>query len=126
MPPTVVPNHWSEFHLGVLDDFDNIVISPRPGRPENPDDFGSCTEVIAHSLVPVLGVCLGHQGIASTHGGVVSHAPQPRHGLVSEIEHVGDIFAGICQAPGLMESFLLGIHRLMYELRSSWHRAEMV
>src|SRR5699024_6123507 len=31
-----------------------------------------------------------------------------------------------CQAPGLMESFLLGIHRLIYELRSSWHRAEMV
>src|SRR5699024_3261297 len=33
---------------------------------------------------------------------------------------------GLCRAPGLMESFLLGIHRLIYELRSSWHRAEMV
>ncbi|MGC2977882.1 hypothetical protein ACPUD8_19520 [Brevibacterium sp. FAM 25378] len=31
-----------------------------------------------------------------------------------------------CQAPGLMESFLLGIHQLTHELSSPWHRAEIV
>ena len=78
--PTLVPNDWTEFSLDMLDEFHNVVISPGPGTPERPADFGICAEVIAQSPIPVLGVCLGHQGIAHVHGGVVAHAPQPRHG----------------------------------------------
>lgn len=78
--PTLVPNDWAEFEISVLEEFDNVVISPGPGTPERPADFGICAEVIKHSPIPVLGVCLGHQGIAHVHGGVVAHAPEPRHG----------------------------------------------
>ncbi|MGO2944126.1 MAG: aminodeoxychorismate synthase component I [Brevibacterium aurantiacum] len=94
--PTLVPNDWVEFEVSVLDEFDNVVISPGPGTPERPADFGICAEVIEHSPIPVLGVCLGHQGIAHLHGGAVLHAPEPRHGRVSEISNTGtELFAGI-------------------------------
>lgn len=94
--PTLVPNGWEEFELSVLDEFDNVVISPGPGTPERLADFGICAEVIEHSPIPVLGVCLGHQGIAHVHGGGVVHAPEPRHGRVSQISHTGnELFAGI-------------------------------
>ncbi|MGC2942169.1 aminodeoxychorismate synthase component I [Brevibacterium sp. FAM 24638] len=94
--PTLVPNDWAEFSLDVLGQFDNIVISPGPGTPEKSADFGIGTEVISQSPIPVLGVCLGHQGIAHAHGGVVAHAPEPRHGRVSPISHSGTgLFAGL-------------------------------
>ena len=94
--PTLVPNDWEEFELSVLDEFDNVVISPGPGAPGRPADFGICAEVIEHSPIPVLGVCLGHQGIAYVRGGAVVHAPEPRHGRVSQISHTGnELFAGI-------------------------------
>ncbi|WP_211979086.1 aminodeoxychorismate synthase component I [Brevibacterium sp. W7.2] len=94
--PVVVPNEWAEYSLAVLEEFDNVVISPGPGTPVEPADFGICADVIAHAEIPVLGVCLGHQGIAYVHGGTVEHAPEPRHGRVSAIQHPGtDLFAGL-------------------------------
>ncbi|UVI34768.1 aminodeoxychorismate synthase component I [Brevibacterium spongiae] len=94
--PTLVPNDWAELDVSVLDEFDNVVISPGPGTPEKSADFGICAEVIEHSPIPVLGVCLGHQGIAHVHGGEVVHAPEPRHGRVSAIRHTGTgLFAGV-------------------------------
>lgn len=94
--PTLVPNDWAEFEMSVLDEFDNVVISPGPGTPERSADFGICAEVIEHSPIPVLGVCLGHQGIAHVHGGAVVHSPEPRHGRVSAIRHTEtELFAGI-------------------------------
>ncbi|EKU47063.1 aminodeoxychorismate synthase component I [Brevibacterium casei] len=94
--PVVVPNDWAEFSLAALEDFDNVVISPGPGTPEVPTDFGICADVIARAEIPVLGVCLGHQGIAYVHGGTIEHAPEPRHGRVSEIRHSGTgLFEGL-------------------------------
>ena len=65
-----------------------IVISPGPGRPEN---AGITVEVIRQlgPTTPVLGVCLGHQGIGLTFGGKVVHAPTLMHGKTSEVFHSG-------------------------------------
>ena len=61
---------------------DRIVISPGPGRPE---DAGITIEVIRRlgQRMPVLGVCLGHQGIGYAFGGEVVRAPVLMHGKVS-------------------------------------------
>jgi para-aminobenzoate synthetase len=96
--PLVVRNDeatWDE--LAGLD-FDNIVISPGPGRPEEAGDFGVCQEAIVAAEVPLLGVCLGHQGLGHLSGGEVVHAPEVMHGRLSRIFHdESPLFAGIAQ-----------------------------
>jgi anthranilate synthase component 2 len=70
---------------------DRLVISPGPGSPENEEYFGICREVILRlgPRIPILGVCLGHQGIIHAYGGKVIRAPEPRHGKASQIFHAG-------------------------------------
>ena len=94
-PPVVVRNdvRWSDVPI---EEFDSVVISPGPGRPERPRDFGVSARAIVDSGLPVLGVCLGHQGICHLVGGAVEHAPQPMHGRISKVHHTGaDVFAGL-------------------------------
>ena len=77
-------------------DFDNIVISPGPGRPEKAADFGICAEAIRAEAYPILGVCLGHQGICHLYGGKVQYAREVMHGRLSDVHHTGhDIFKGL-------------------------------
>jgi para-aminobenzoate synthetase len=78
--------------------FDNIVVSPGPGRPDRAADFGVCRDAILHARVPLLGVCLGHQGLACFAGGSVVHAPEVMHGRLSPVYHDGsELFAGLPQ-----------------------------
>jgi anthranilate synthase/aminodeoxychorismate synthase-like glutamine amidotransferase len=67
---------------------ERIVISPGPGTPQS---AGITIPVIErfHSKIPILGVCLGHQGIGAAFGGRVVHAAQLMHGKTSEISHDG-------------------------------------
>jgi para-aminobenzoate synthetase len=77
-------------------DFDNIVVSPGPGRPDRSRDFGVSLDALLHATVPVLGVCLGHQGLAHIFGGKITKAPVPMHGRLSDVEHNGrGLFDGI-------------------------------
>jgi para-aminobenzoate synthetase len=77
--------------------FEAVVISPGPGRPERPSDFGISARALAMEL-PVLGVCLGHQGMAYAAGAQIVHARVPMHGRVSRLFHSGHpLFAGIAQ-----------------------------
>jgi para-aminobenzoate synthetase len=94
--PVVVHNDDPRFRLAALRSFDNVVISPGPGRPGNPADFGVCRAVVEHAEIPLLGVCLGHQGLCLSYGATVGPAPVPRHGIVSPVVHTGvDVFAGL-------------------------------
>ncbi len=72
--------------------YDAIIISPGPGTPEDKKYFGICTNVIKElgPTKPILGVCLGHQGIIHAFGGKVTNAGCVRHGKTSPIRHVED------------------------------------
>ncbi|MEU5766057.1 chorismate-binding protein [Streptomyces asoensis] len=96
--PVVVLNDAPADAVPDLAAFDNVVVSPGPGHPSKPRDFGISAAVLAGSPVPVLGVCLGHQGIAQGEGGRVVPAPEPRHGHLSAVRHDGrDLFHGLPQ-----------------------------
>jgi len=73
----------------------HLVISP---GPKTPDQAGISLDAIRHfaGVVPVLGVCLGHQAIGQAFGGTVIRGTEPVHGKTSEIFHDGKtLFAGI-------------------------------
>ncbi len=77
---------------------DRIIISPGPGTPADPRNFGICTEILRKisSETPTLGVCLGHQGIVHSFGGKIVKAIRIRHGKTSPIKHDGKgVFRGI-------------------------------
>jgi len=69
-------------------DFAGIVLSPGPGRPRQ---AGACIALVRRlgAVVPMLGICLGHQAIAEAYGGRVVRALRPLHGTATWIEHEG-------------------------------------
>ena len=92
---------------------DRIIISPGPGAPDDPAYFGICSEVIEvmGKTTPLLGVCLGLQGIAHVFGSDVVRAGVPMHGKVSSIRHDG---AGVYQ--GLPQEIeIMRYHSLMVQ-----------
>ncbi|WP_369030686.1 MULTISPECIES: aminodeoxychorismate synthase component I [Streptomyces] len=96
--PVVIRNDAPTSAFDTLAEFDNVVVSPGPGHPAAPRDFGISARVLAESPIPVLGVCLGHQGIALGERGRIVPAPEPRHGHLSTIRHdEQDLFKGLPQ-----------------------------
>ena len=78
--------------------YDAIIISPGPGTPDDERYFGICKKVIMElgPVKPILGVCLGHQGIISCFGGNVVNAKNIRHGKTSQIKHTDEsLFIGV-------------------------------
>ena len=71
---------------------DKIIISPGPGTPDDPRDFGISADIIRYvsCKVPTFGVCLGHQGIAWAFGGKIIPAKRLMHGKTSLIKHEPD------------------------------------
>jgi anthranilate synthase/aminodeoxychorismate synthase-like glutamine amidotransferase len=75
-----------------------IVISPGPGRPAQ---AGICEDLIikAAPTIPILGVCLGHQAIATAFGGSLRLLSPPVHGKLSYIKHQNiGMFEGLEQS----------------------------
>ena len=68
----------------ILDEFDAIIISP---GPKTPKESGCLMKIIStyHQKKPMLGVCLGHQGIGEFFGAKLVKSKLPRHGKVDEI-----------------------------------------
>ncbi|ANY06723.1 aminodeoxychorismate/anthranilate synthase component II [Pseudonocardia sp. HH130630-07] len=76
-----------EVELDELDDVAAVLVSPGPGTPER---AGRSVEVIRRAAAtekPLLGVCLGHQALATAWGGVVERAPELLHGKTSQVFH---------------------------------------
>jgi len=87
--PLVVRNDKLTTRFVKKGKFTHIVISPGPGSPDDPVYFGICKSIILEfgKLIPLLGVCLGHQGIISAFGGRVIQAKTIKHGKTSTISH---------------------------------------
>ncbi len=74
---------------------DSLVISPGPGTPGQAGITVAAIQRFA-GLIPILGVCLGHQGIGEAFGGRTVHAQTLMHGKTSPIHHAGQgVFTGL-------------------------------
>ncbi|MGI5457253.1 aminodeoxychorismate synthase component I [Streptomyces sp. CA-249302] len=99
-----------------LSEFDNVVVSPGPGHPAEQRDFGISAAVLAEATIPVLGVCLGHQGIALAEGARVASAPEPRHGHLTTVRHdERDLFRGLPQGFAAVRYHSLAVHEPLPE-----------
>ncbi|MCR9181646.1 MAG: aminodeoxychorismate/anthranilate synthase component II [Flavobacteriaceae bacterium] len=74
-----------KFELDLINSYDKIVLSPGPGIPK---DAGLMPQVIREfgATKPILGVCLGHQAIAESFGGMLHNLESPLHGIASQVE----------------------------------------
>ena len=97
--PVVVRNNQIGINSILKMNPDAIIISPGPGHPKNKKDFGICNEVITKlgPSIPILGICLGHQGMVHAFGGKVTRARDIRHGKTSNIRFAGysKLFEGV-------------------------------
>lgn len=115
---TLIVKRNDELSLADIDAMapDRIIISPGPGSPDDEHYFGVCAQVIGElgKRIPLLGVCLGMQGIVHVFGGKVVKAPLPMHGKISPITHTNSgMFANI---PDQLE--VMRYHSLMAEAES--------
>jgi len=94
--------------------YDRILISPGPGHPKDPSYFGVSESVLSNlgRLVPILGICLGMQGMATAFGGQVIRAQDPMHGKTSLIKHdEKGVFKNISQEIEIMRYHSLVVDR---------------
>ena len=68
--------------------YDGVLLSPGPGTPAG---AGICLEVVRElaGVLPIFGVCLGHQAIGEAYGATVNRAPELLHGKTSLVHHDG-------------------------------------
>ncbi|GAA5881805.1 hypothetical protein JCM1840_003883 [Sporobolomyces johnsonii] len=89
---------WETFVSSILPHLDCVILGPGPGTPHEPTDFCWATRLIRElgDRLPIFGLCLGHQGLATAFGGNVIKAASPTHGQVSPIRHADDpLFAHV-------------------------------
>ncbi len=96
--PIVIHNDVVSWRALSRWDFDAIVLSPGPGHPGRWHDFGVCADILRSSEIPVLGICLGHQGLGRALSGLVGSAPCAMHGRLSQVRHLASgLFEGLPQ-----------------------------
>ena len=66
--PTVIPNDARDWHPEILLRFDNIVISPGPGRPDHDRDFGICRDAVLQNAPKSAAGCIAGSGTESVRG----------------------------------------------------------
>ncbi|BGP04117.1 para-aminobenzoate synthase, (PABA) [Rhodotorula toruloides] len=84
---------WDSFEHDILPHIDCVVLGPGPGTPHRQADFSWPTRLIQQvgDRVPVFGLCLGLQGLATSFGGTVVEAFSPKHGQISLIRHTAGL-----------------------------------
>ncbi len=106
-----------------------VLLSPGPGHPR---DAGISPELLARlpEDVPLLGVCLGHQGLVMHYGGELEIDPTPTHGKASLVHHDGgEIFRSLPSPfpAGRYHSLRAVRDRLPKELRlTAWTEGGLV
>ncbi|MDZ5077404.1 aminodeoxychorismate/anthranilate synthase component II [Nesterenkonia sp. HG001] len=75
--------------IALAAEHDGVLISPGPGAPHEAGVSIELTRWCAEATTPMLGVCLGHQGLGEAFGGTVVHAEQLMHGKTSDVTHTG-------------------------------------
>ncbi|WP_295478161.1 aminodeoxychorismate/anthranilate synthase component II [uncultured Sutterella sp.] len=91
---------------------DALILSPGPGRPADAGILPDAIRAGAAARIPMLGVCLGHQGIGEVFGGRVVHAARVMHGKASPIRHDGrGLFAGLPQGLSVIRYHSLALER---------------
>ena len=68
---------------------DGVLISPGPGMPRDAGNAMALVTACAERMLPLFGVCLGHQAIGAVFGAPIVRAPELLHGKTSEIVHDG-------------------------------------
>lgn len=128
--PALAPENFAA-HL--LPHVDALILSPGPGNPANDDDFGTSAALLRapHLVqVPILGICLGMQGLATTFGGAVRRLTRPVHGTKRALEIVRDascLMDGIADGTEVVcyNSLVVDEHTLPPCLRvSAWSQTE--
>lgn len=92
--------------------FDALVLSP---GPKTPLEAGLMQELIAvyYTQKPILGICLGHQGLGAFFGGELRRAGLPMHGKTSSLHHQNHpLFRGLPSAFNVMRYHSLILERL--------------
>jgi anthranilate synthase component 2 len=93
----VLPDVVEHDQVGDIDGYTHIVLSPGPGHPDDEHFFSAGRDILLEARVPVLGVCLGMQGLVTAYGGRVQREV-PAHGEVATIHHDGaGVFRGLPQ-----------------------------
>jgi anthranilate synthase component II len=113
----VVVEHDEVSASDLLGMFTHIVLSPGPGHPEDPADFAVGRLLLKQDDIPVLGVCLGMQGLVCAYGGRVT-AVEPAHGEVVPIRHTSTgLFSGVPAGFRAVRYHSLAAVNMPYELR---------
>ncbi|GMQ27946.1 aminodeoxychorismate/anthranilate synthase component II [Algoriphagus confluentis] len=92
----------SSWQPAFLEDIRGVILSPGPMRPKDHPGLFPCIEACAEKNIPLLGVCLGHQGIGEYFGASLIQLPQVIHGRKKsiEVQPSDELFAGL---PTLLE-----------------------
>lgn len=110
----VIKNDEVAFEQIEKSNYDRIIISPGPGNPGDAKSFGVCSQVITKlgHKIPILGVCLGMQGIAYCFGGKIVKAKKPMHGKRSLVTHDGkEVFKNLPEKLEVMRYHSLIVER---------------
>lgn len=123
----VVVRRNDQVDMEMLADFDEIVLSPGPGIP---DEAGKMKAIIEQCAPThrILGVCLGHQAIAEVFGAQLTNLPQVYHGIATPIQVVTSepLFEGLGSEfeVGRYHSWVVDPHNLPDSLQVTAEDAE--